>query len=158
MCLYINFNIAQEKNSKKVTLGSLASGHLLGGTIKPQKVYFLIKQEIPKYTAAIYQKGEGFVFVCFQSSLKMINDPGLQGRSTNIYFKSFHAVGTASKQQPTMLHHQTELLLWVEKEAHLMEGLTFKALWLIPYDNLVFMEINFQTTELNLKNWFKIRV
>lgn len=55
MCLYINFKIAQEQNSKKVTLGSLASGHLLGGSIKPQKVYFLIKQEIPKCTTAIYQ-------------------------------------------------------------------------------------------------------
>lgn len=111
MCLYSNFNIAKEKNSKKVTLGSLASGHLLGSSIKPQKVYFLIKQEIPNYTTAIYQKGEGFIFVCFQSSLKTINDPVLQGRSTNIYFKSFHAVETASKQQPTMLHQQTELLL-----------------------------------------------
>lgn len=55
MCLYINFKIAQEKNSKKVTLGSLASGHLLGGSIKPQEVCFLIKQEIPKCTTAIYQ-------------------------------------------------------------------------------------------------------
>lgn len=55
MCLYINFNIIQEKNSKKVTLGSLASGHLLGGSVKTQ-VYFLIKQETPKYATAIYKK------------------------------------------------------------------------------------------------------
>lgn len=82
MSVYINFNIAQEKSSKKITLGSVANGHLLRGSIKPQKVYFLIKQEILKCTTAIYQKGEGFV--CFQSSLKKINGTGLQGCSTNI--------------------------------------------------------------------------
>lgn len=103
-----NFNITKEKNSKKFTPGNLASGHLLRGSIKPQKVYFLLKQEIPKYTIAIYKKGDGFV--CFQNSLKPINDPGLQGCSTSIYFTSFYAVETASKQQPTMLH-QIELLL-----------------------------------------------
>lgn len=123
MCLCINFNIAQENNSNKVTPGSLASGHLLRGFIKPQKIYFLIKQKIPKHTIAIHQKGEGFV--CFQSSLKTINDPGLQGSYTSIYFKYFLCCWNASKKQSIMLHHQTELLLWGEKEEYLMGGLLY---------------------------------